>query len=161
MTDFESIFEKYFQDVFLYVRALSGDEYIAEDITSETFFKAMSAIDSFSGKCDVRVWLCKIAKNSYISYLRKNKNTVQEDLLEELPDPSDFEQSLIDLELSSAVHELLHQLPEPYKEVFTLRVLGELSFRQIANLFHRTENWACVTFHRAKSKIIEQLEELK
>ena len=160
MTDFESIYEKYFQDVFLYIKALSNNEHIAEEITSNTFFKAMNAIDSFKGECDIRVWLCQIAKNSYISSLRKDKKIVQGDLPEDLPDESDFEQSLINTEISYVIHEILHQLPEPYKEVFTLRVLGELSFRQIANLFQRTENWACVTFHRAKSKIKERLEEL-
>ena len=160
MTDFESIYEKYFQDVFLYIKALSNNEHIAEEITSNTFFKAMNAIDSFKGECDIRVWLCQIAKNSFISSLRKDKKIVQGDLPEDLPDESDFEQSLINTEISYVIHEILHQLPEPYKEVFTLRVLGELSFRQIANLFQRTENWACVTFHRAKSKIKERLEEL-
>jgi RNA polymerase sigma-70 factor (ECF subfamily) len=160
VTDFESIYEKYFQDVFLYIKALSNNEHIAEEITSETFFKAMNAIDSFKGECDIRVWLCQIAKNSFISSLRKDKKIVQGDLPEDLPDESDFEQSLINTEISHVIHEILHQLPEPYKEVFTLRVLGELSFRQIANLFQRTENWACVTFHRAKSKIKERLEEL-
>ena len=161
MTDFESIYEQYFQDVFLYVKALSNNEHIAEEIASETFFKAMTAIDGFKGNCDIRVWLCQIAKNSYISYLRKNKNTVHDDLLIDMPDDSDLEQSLINKEASRTIHKILHQLPEPYKEVFMLRVLGELSFRQIANLFHKTENWACVTFHRAKSKIKERLKELQ
>jgi RNA polymerase sigma-70 factor (ECF subfamily) len=160
VTDFESIYEKYFQDVFLYIKALSGNEHIAEEITSETFFKAISAIDTFKGECDIRVWLCQIAKNSYISSLRKDKKIVQGDLPEDLPDESDFEQSLINTEMSYLIHEILHQLSEPYKEVFTLRVFGELSFKQIANLFQKTENWACVTFHRAKSKIKERLEEL-
>jgi RNA polymerase sigma-70 factor (ECF subfamily) len=161
VTDFESIYEKYFQDVFVYIKALASNEHIAEEITSETFFKAMNAIDDFNGKCDIRVWLCQIAKNSFISYLRKNKNIVQDDLLEEMPDDSDLEQSLINTEMSYVIHEILHQLPEPYKEVFTLRVLGELSFKQIANVFQKTENWACITFHRAKSKIKERLEELQ
>ena len=160
MTDFESIYEKYFQDVFLYIKALSGNVHIAEEITSETFFKAISAIDTFKGECDIRVWLCQIAKNSYISSLRKDKKIVHGDLPEDLPDESDFEQSLINTEMSYLIHEILHQLSEPYKEVFTLRVFGELSFKQIANLFQKTENWACVTFHRAKSKIKERLEEL-
>ena len=159
MTDFESIYEKYFQDVFLYIKALSSNEHIAEEITSETFFKAMNAIDSFKGECDIRVWLCQIAKNSYTSSLRKDKKIVQGDLPEDLPDDSDLEQSLINTEMSYTIHEILNQLPEPYKEVFTLRVLGELSFKQIANLFCKTENWACVTFHRAKNKIKERLEE--
>ena len=46
---------------------------IAEEITSETFFKAINSIESFRGDCDMRVWLCQIAKNTYYSYLKKNK----------------------------------------------------------------------------------------
>ena len=70
--DFEKIYDTYFDDVYLYVRRLSGNEHVAEEIASETFFKAMSSIKNFRGECDIRVWLCQIAKNSYFSYLKKN-----------------------------------------------------------------------------------------
>ena len=70
MTDFEQIYNTYFNDVYLYILRLSGNEYIAEEITSDTFFKAMRSIDSFRGDCDVRVWLCQIAKNCYYSYIK-------------------------------------------------------------------------------------------
>ena len=76
MTDFEELYKDYFRDVYLYVKSLSGDDRIAEDITSETFLKALQSIDSFKGNCDIRVWLCQIAKNSYFSYLRKNKKII-------------------------------------------------------------------------------------
>ena len=72
MTDFEKIYKEYFNDVYLYIRRLSGDEHIAEEITSETFFKALKSIDSFRGECEIRVWLCQIAKNSYYTYVKKN-----------------------------------------------------------------------------------------
>ena len=81
MTELERLYNTYFKDVYLYVYSLSGNKHIAEDITSETFLKAINSIDSFKGTCDVRVWLCQIAKNSYYSYLRKNKNTVSIDTL--------------------------------------------------------------------------------
>lgn len=71
MTDFEKLYNTYFKDVYLYIRRLSGDEYIAEEITSETFFKAMHSIDNFRGDCDVRVWLCQIAKNCYYTHIKK------------------------------------------------------------------------------------------
>ena len=70
--DFEEIYRTYFNDVFVYIRKLSGDENIAEEITSQTFFKALSSINKFRGECDVRVWLCQIAKNCYFTYLKKN-----------------------------------------------------------------------------------------
>ncbi|MBR6551981.1 MAG: RNA polymerase subunit sigma, partial [Clostridia bacterium] len=57
MTNFEKIYKEYFNDVYLYIKRLSGDEHVAEDITSETFFKALKSIDSFRGECEIRVWL--------------------------------------------------------------------------------------------------------
>lgn len=161
MTEFEEIYKEYFQDVYLFIRALSKDESIAEEITSLTFFKAITALDSFQGKCDIRVWLCQIAKNSYISYLRRSKGNDQEAISDNLDDDFSLEQSIVDTETSYTIHQILHQLPEPYREVFSLRVLGSLSFKQIAELFNKTDNWACVTFHRAKNKIKEQLEDNK
>lgn len=159
MADIEELYKKYFSDIFLYVKSLSGDAQLAEDITAETFFKALKSLDSFSGRCDIRVWLCQIAKNSYFSYLRKNKRWLPADESAQCADSANLEQTYIDTETSARVHRILHGLPEPYREVFTLRVFGELSFKQIARLFSKTENWACVTFHRAKTKIRDQLED--
>jgi RNA polymerase sigma factor (sigma-70 family) len=158
VADLEKIYSAYFRDVFLYLYSLSGDRHIAEDITSETFLKAIESIDGFKGTCDLRVWLCQIAKNSYFSYLRKNKRLVY---MKELPEKAadhDLEQAITLSEASMKVHEILHSLGEPYKEVFSLRVFGELSFKKIAALFGKSENWACVTYHRARQKIKKQLE---
>lgn len=153
MTEFENIYNDYFRDVYLYIKSLSNDEHIAEDITSETFIKAMRAIDDFNGNCDIRVWLCQIAKNNYFSYLRKNKKLVYVDQFQEQVEDFDIEKSINSLETSMEIHEVLHSLEEPYKEVFSLRTFGELSFKQIGSLFQKNENWACVTYHRARKKI--------
>ena len=159
MTEFERIYRDYFEDVYLYVKALSGSGQTAEEITSETFFKAMSAIDGFQGQCDIRVWLCQIAKNCYLSRLRKDKRLVFDAPAPETPDGLDVEQAVLQADTAMSIHEALHRLDEPYKEVFTLRVFGELPFGQIAALFQKTENWACVTYHRAKGKLKAQLED--
>lgn len=159
MTEIEKIYREYFNDVFLYMKGLSGNAQIAEDMTAETFFRAMNALDSFHGRCDIRVWLCQIAKNCYFSYLRKSKRLVPVDEIDDLADTADFAHALVDAELSVKLHEFLHSLAEPYKEVFSLRVFGELGFKQIAALFGKSENWACVTFHRAKAQIRERMEE--
>ncbi|MFC4024666.1 RNA polymerase sigma factor [Oceanobacillus longus] len=157
VTQLEDIYNTYFKDVFLYVYSLSGDKHIAEDITSETFMKALTSLDSFRGDSDIHVWLCQIAKNSYYSYLRKKKSFVD---LESLPEPAsedNVEQEISTSEASMKVHEIIQNLKEPYKKVFTLRVFGELSFKQIGNLFAKSDNWACVTYHRARKKIKARL----
>jgi len=161
VTEFEDIYKNYFKDIFLYIYSLSGDRHIAEDITAETFMKAIKSIERFKGNCDIRVWLCQIAKNCYFSFLRKKKKTVHLDELSEQKDNFNFEQIISSTEESMKIHEILHNLDEPYKEVFSLRVFGELSFKQIACLFGKSDNWACVTYHRARNKIKERMEDYK
>jgi len=161
VTEFEDIYNNYFKDIFLYIYSLSGDRHIAEDITAETFMKAIKSIEKFKGNCDIRVWLCQIAKNCYFSFLRKKKKTIHLDELSEQKDNLNFEQIISSTEESMEIHEILHNLDEPYKEVFSLRVFGELSFKQIACLFGKSDNWACVTYHRARNKIKERMEDYK
>ena len=161
--DFEKIYDTYFDDVYLYVRRLSGNEHIADEIASETFFKAMSSIKNFRGECDIRVWLCQIAKNSYFSYLKKNGKTIGFDdvKLQDLADPNALLPSKIPNEKEDIrqAQKAVHTLPELYREVFMWRVFADLSFKQIGELFHKTDNWACVTYHRARKMIKSRLEE--
>lgn len=161
--EFEKIYDTYFDDVYLYVRRLSGNEHIADEIASETFFKAMSSIKNFRGECDIRVWLCQIAKNSYFSYLKKNGKTIGFDdvKLQDLTDPNALLPRKIPNEKEDIrqAQNAVHTLPELYREVFMWRVFADLSFKQIGELFHKTDNWACVTYHRARKMIKSRLEE--
>ena len=155
MTDFAEIYDKYFRDVYRYALALSKNEAIAEEITQETFFKALKSIDKFDGKCKLYVWLCQIAKNTYLTMCQKELRRQQPI---DVPDHDSIEEKLLTKESAFAIHKVLHRLEEPYKEVFSLRTFGELSFKQIGLLFGKTESWARVTYHRAKLKIKEELE---
>ena len=161
MTELESLYNMYFKDVYLYIKSISKNHHIAEDITSETFIKAIKSIDTFKGDCDIRVWLCQIAKNEYYSHLRKNKRLVFTDSVKEQIGETNVETMMTSREDALKIHEILHRLKEPYKEVFYLRVFGELNFREIGNIFGKTANWACVTFHRARKKIQKEMEDYK
>lgn len=158
-SEFEKIYQTYFQYVYLYLLKLCKNEHVAEELTSETFFKAMKAIDRFQGTSGINTWLITIAKNSYYSYIKKNQSVTDVQTLEIKDDKADIEHQMVNAETSLEIYKVLHLLEEPYKEVFSLRVLGELSFKQIAEIYGKTENWACVTFHRAKGKIKSRLEE--
>ena len=158
MTDFETIYNQYFREVYSFVLSLSRNATVAEEITQETFFKALKSIDDFKGNCKVSVWLCQIAKNTYFSYIDKQKRFEPNDIPEKATD-NGIEESILNTEDAFRIHKALHYLNEPYKEVFTLRVFGELSFAQISQLFEKTESWARVTFHRAKQKIQDLLKE--
>ena len=119
-----------------------------EEITQETFFKALKKADEFRGECDVRVWLCQIAKNTLYDQLKKQKKYLpNEEALEQTESESggNFEEKLAQKSEAMEIHKVLHGIQEPYKEVFSLRTFGELSFREIGMIFGKSENWARVT----------------
>lgn len=161
--DIDKLYSLYFRDVFLYIKSLSGDDSIAEEISQQTFFKALRAIDQFDGAKDIRAWLFTIAKNSYFSYYNKNKKHSCGAVPEEIADGHDtgvtISERLANEEDAFIIHQLLHNMAEPYKEVFSLRVFGELPFDKIGKLFGKSSGWARVTFHRAKIQIIKYMEE--
>lgn len=158
MADFEEIYVKYFSDVYKYVLSLCRDKTIAEEVTQETFFKAMLHIDKFNGNCKLYVWLCQIAKNTYFSLCKKRK-CIALDMDIEQPDRTiNLENDYSDKDTAKRLHASLHNLNEPYKEVFTLRVFGELPFLQIGELFGKTDSWARLIFYRAKTQLQEAME---
>lgn len=160
--DFEQVYQTYFKSVYRYIRRLSGDEQLAEEITSETFVQVMRSIGTFRGDCDLRVWICQIAKNTYYTHLKKQNRVaaLDEEAWLALVDPAaPVEERLDAKEDAQRIRALLHTLPEPYKEVFMWRTLGELSFAEIGALYGKTANWACVTYHRARQQIKTGMEE--
>ena len=162
--EFEQIYNTYFKSVYRYILKLSGDEHIAEEITSEAFLRAMKSIGDFRGECDMRVWICQIAKNTYYSYLKKSKRiaSVNESELQSMADPNAFIEEQIGIQdETQQIRKILHTIPDHYKEIFMWRVFGELSFKEIGDLYNKTDNWACVTYHRAKKMIQSGLEEIK
>ncbi len=158
MIDFDEIYRLYFRDVYKYALSLSKNQAVAEEVTQETFFKALNKIDSFDGTCKLYVWLCQIAKNTWISLCRKEQRLEYGGDLEEVTCAEETEQNFLLRESAYEVHKALHMLEEPYKEVFSLRLFGELPFAQIAELFGKTESWARVTYYRAKLKLREHFK---
>lgn len=156
---FEELYQKYFQEIYLYVKSLSRNEKIAEDITQETFFKALKHLDSFDGSKDIRAWLFTIAKNTYYSSYKKHIREISGDLQSEPITETIMMNQLVNSDVAFKVHQFIHEMDEPYKEVFTLRVFGELPFEKIGLLFGKSASWARVTYYRAKKKIAQKMEE--
>lgn len=159
MQDVQQVYQAHFLDVYRYALALCGDKALAEDLAQDTFLKAMDALHRFRGECELRTWLCRIARNQYISHLRKTGRVLP---LPEVPDCGPWE------ELADTLHQrdeeeralrAAESLPEPARQVVFLRALSGLPFARIASLYGKTENWACVTYHRALKKLKDALEE--
>mgnify|MGYP001623854078 CR=1 FL=1 len=156
----EIVFEQYYEDVYRFLRALTRDRDLAEELTQETFLRAIRSIDTYRGEGEFRVWLCSIAKNLFYSQMKKQKKSIPV-ADEDFPEGESQEKTLIDRiadrETAMEIYQALHRLRDPYKEVFSLRVFGELSFREIGGLFEKSEHWACVTYHRARQMILREV----
>lgn len=154
---FEEIYKAYFQDVYLYTKSLACDKDVAEEIAQETFFKALRSFHQFDGKKDIRAWLFTIAKNTYFTQYKKQQRetTIEEHSAQKNVQLVNY---LMDEEQALMIHRFLHAMEEPYKEVFSLRTFGELSFETIGHLFGKSDGWARVTYYRARKKIMEYME---
>lgn len=158
--DFEKLYNAYYMQVYSFAVTLMRNSHIAEEITQEVFFRALKNKQSYRAESSELTWLCAITKNLCTDYMRRESKRSAAPP-EDSADEHRFEQALEDESTTFAVHTILHQMEEPYKEVFQLRIFGELSFVKIGRIFGKTENWARVTYHRAKLKIQEKMEEEK
>ena len=145
--DIETIYRLYFRDVCLFLQGLTRSEALAEELTQETFFRALDGLKDYDGKQDVRAWLFTVARNAYYDHCRRAKHAAPlEDAEAKAADGPDIAQLLVDKDAAFTVHQCLHALEEPYKEVFSLRVFGELPFDRIGAIFGHNAAWARVTY---------------
>ena len=155
----EEIYKKYSKLVYKYLYGFCRDCEIAEDLTQETFYKAIKGINKFSNECKMNTWLCKIAKNVWIDYLKKKK--IDMPLEEELILESSFEKDFEDKNNLVNLYKAIHKLDENTREVFYLRINSEFSFKEIGDILDRTEEWARIVFYRGKIKLREDMHDDK
>ena len=156
----EDIYNEYFRDVFNFVLGLSRDGDIASEITQETFMRVLKNVDGFDGVRDHRAWLFSVARNAYYDMCRKRRRIA--DMPEELPcEGAGLPERMADSETALEIHRFIHGMPEPYKEVFTLRVFGELPYERIGLIFGKSAGWARVVYYRAKKMITDHMEDME
>lgn len=158
MTDFDRIYEMNYPIVYKFTLSLCRDASLAEELTQDAFVKALEHLEQFDRKCQFHVWLCQIAKHTYYSYLRKQKRLMPESQIP-LQWTDSPEEIVFDKETVARLYVLLDRLPEPYREVFSLRVFSDLSFSQIGSIYGKSDNWARLIYYRAKKRIKEDLDE--
>lgn len=157
MQSIDEIYKQYFETVKKYLFCLTHNNDIAEELTQETFYKAVMKINTFKGNCKISVWLCQIAKNLWYNEVKKNKKIQQveeEDLLT-LASTEMVEDTVILNENRINLYKKIQKLDEKTREVIYLRITGEFSFKEIANILNKTENWTRITFYRGKKKLEE------
>lgn len=152
----EQFYRENYRIVFGYLLSLCGNVAWAEDLTSETFLKAISKIDSYDGGMKASTWLCTIGKNLYLDQRKRHKRQVPLDSVV-LREESTMEEKMIDSQQAAEISRLARELPEPKQTVFLMRAGGS-SFREIGDALGKTENWARVTFFRVRNEILDRLE---
>lgn len=148
------IYEQHAEQVYKYLITLCRNTDLAQELTQETFYQAIRSIDNYNGECKMSVWLCQIAKHTYYKYV--DREVKQADQLHTNDHAISLEHDLIANENKIELFRMVHLLGEPFKEVVLLRLLGGLSFKEIGEIHQRNENWARVTFYRAKLKLRER-----
>ena len=157
MTEFEKLFNENREFIFKYLMKMTHDPLLSEELTQETFFRAYMNYASLRNKEKVSVWLCQIAKNTYFAWYNEQKKKTSLDIIETASVDESIEDVFIQKELSKKALQCMHELEEPYKEVFVLSVLGGFSLKDISSMFGKSESWARVTFYRAKQKLLERM----
>lgn len=155
MQNMDEIYEECFETVYKYLFCLTHNSDISEELTQETFYRAVKKIDTYNGKCKISVWLCQIAKHLWYNQCRKNKRIVETDETFDIEDPQNLEEQFIAGEEKVLLYKKMQNLDEKTREVMYLRITGELSFKEIGEILGKTENWARVTYYRGKSKLKE------
>lgn len=154
MQSLEEIYEMYSRKVYLFLLSKTNNEQLAEELTQETFFQAVQCIDQFQGNSSILTWLCAIAKNVWLKYLRKHQEILSiEDVILEIEDKKEIH---IPWE-QKEILQLIHNMKEPIREVMYLRLISNLSFAEIGEIIGKTENWTRVTFFRGKQKIVKEM----
>jgi RNA polymerase sigma factor, sigma-70 family len=160
MNEYNDIYELYGEYVYRFLLCLSSSHQIAEELTQETFYQAVKSIRRYNGTCKISVWLCQIAKHVYYDYLKREKyrrhvsfDDITENVSDEVP-----EETFISKEAVSEIWSEINKLEDSYREVLICRINHDMSFKEIGVVMGKSENWARVTYYRAKKKLEERIK---
>ena len=155
--DIEQFYKYNFRVVYCYLFSLCRDQYTAEDLTSETFLRAIRKIDTYDDRMKPSTWLCTIGRNLYLNQVKKESRRVdlEKVILADQDSPEDI---VIRKESIQRLVQIIEELEEPRRQLFLLRRQG-LGYREIAEIMEKTETWARVTYYRVKESVLQRLEE--
>lgn len=152
----EEIYQQYADYVYKYPLSITGNKDIAEEITQETFYQAIKSINKFDGSCRLGTWLCSIAKNQLATYRKKHPAM---DPIENLTlTASSSEYDVLSNIEKTMLYKRIHLCSEPYRELLCLRLFAELSYKEIGEILGKSENWARVSYYRAKEMLKKECE---
>lgn len=158
--DMKRVCEEYYQTVYGYLITITGGNYdLAEELTQETFYRAIKNAKQFREECKMSTWLCQIAKYTFYQHLDKKnrRKEVSMDAAIDVAMEQQIEREYISNEQKLLIYKKIQKMESPTKDVLMLRLSGELSFKEIGEILGKTENWARVTFYRGKQVLGKEL----
>ena len=161
MEKFEDIYEKYYRKLYLFLFKMSGDSSLSEELTQDTLYKAFLHIDQYEGRSSLYTWLYTITKNDWLAELRRKKELAEPQDGLEMDSGVNVEHEVLDRHMADLMRKEIMHLPEPYVSVCTMRIYAELTYREIAAEFHKSESWAKMTYFRGKTMLMERMEKYK
>ncbi len=159
MKEFQKVYEEFARPVYRFLLSLTGNEDMAEELLAETFYQAFLHIDRFEGRCSLYTWLCQIGKNAWLKECRRNKrySDVAFEELELADKGQSAEEKAVNADTLNRIRKAIQKLEDTYRDVFVLHAIGEVSLKEIAAIYGKSESWARVTYFRAKNKIAEEV----
>lgn len=156
LQDMDQIYREHAKTVYKFLCIKTQNAAWAEELTQETFYRAIYSLDSYNGKCSITTWLCQIAKHIWQQELEKKSKHPTAQLDDAIPAFTiQIDEQIIQAEQKARIIKALHCLGEPAREVLYLRLFGEVSFNEIGEVFGQSETWARVTFFRGKKQLLK------
>jgi len=149
----------YWDRLFRWLYHLTRDRHRAEDLTQETFMKALAAVGSFRAGSNFRAWLFRIGHNNFVNLKRSERKSPQQPS-EDLPTPDDAAGPLAtaaDREMLEKVAKAIRELPTDFRMALMLRAEEGMSFREVAAILGITEETARWRVFKARQKLVKVL----
>lgn len=155
MHEFNELYTMYSKEIYKYFLYQVTDTHLAEELVQETFFQAFKSIGNFQERSSLKTWLYGIARNVYLKNLRNKDKFQRVNIYEiDIESKEDTPQAIYEKkEKLKDIYMKINNLEEPYRQVLILRAINNLTFKEIGIVLKKNENWARVTFHRAKGKL--------
>ena len=137
---FSELYDRYIDKIYKFVYIKTSNQEIAEDITSDVFYKAMNSIHSFDIKewSSFKSWIYTIANNKVIDFYRTQKTTLDIEECFDLSIKNDFADDVDNKDKLDKIVEFLDTLKPDQKEIIMLRIWEDLSYKEISQITWKT-----------------------
>lgn len=156
---FQTVYEEHKNSIYGYLLYMTKDAQLAEDLSQETFLKIFLGLGRFKEECNVKTWVLKIARNTFVTYARKKRPELLEEQQYELVESETPESIVIKKEEGKQVQKILMSLNEEDRTILLLRDYEKLSYEEIAQILQVNIGIVKSRLYRARQKFRTLYEE--